>query len=41
MQNFMPTWRQVAIVVGVLLAVGLVWVVLLGPAALVLVTPRT
>jgi hypothetical protein len=41
MQHFMRTWRPVAIVVGVLFAIALVWVVLLGPAALVLLTPRS
>lgn len=41
MQDRMRSWRLVGIVVGVLLAISLIWVVLIGPAVLVLATPRS
>lgn len=34
------TWRLAGIVAGVLLALCLLWIVLLGPATLILLSPR-
>ncbi len=41
MQDLARTLRVAGIAIGLLFLIALVWVVLLRPAALVLVTPRT
>ncbi len=41
MQDLARTLRVAGIAIGLLFLIALVWVVLLGPAALVLITPRT
>ncbi|HKV87837.1 MAG TPA: hypothetical protein VJT78_07560 [Candidatus Dormibacteraeota bacterium] len=40
MHDLARTLRLAGILVGIIFAVSLVWVVLLGPAALMLLSPR-
>lgn len=41
MRDLARTLRVAGIAIGILFLIGLVWVVLLGPAAMILMAPRS